>query len=168
MISKRLVRAACVWIVAASLSAPLVGHAAGADFHALFETRCLRCHGHAGDFAREHLKLEKGTVLGRDGRDIEQFLERHAGGLSAEEAALFVSVFAQQVASGGFYKDHCEICHDSARELARLRLIIRDDRLVGRYTDRDIASFLTQHGRMNEAEAAAMTKALTAILQGAR
>jgi len=85
-----------------------------------------------------------------------------------EEIALFLRVFARQIASGGLYQGRCEICHDRARELARLELVIREGRLVGRYTGRDIAAFLTWHGRLDAAEAALMTEALTAILQGAR
>ena len=70
--------------------------------------------------------------------------------------------------SGGFYKERCEICHDRAYDLARLRLIQRDGRLVGRYSGRDMANFLPNHARMTAGEAARMLEALTALLMGAR
>ncbi|MCL5778385.1 hypothetical protein M1105_15500 [Limibaculum sp. FT325] len=138
------------------------------DFHAIWEARCLSCHGHAGAFARERLTLEAGEVRGRGGRDLRPFLARHGGGLPPDQVELFLDVLARQLASGGFYERECRICHDSARELARLRLVLRDGRLMGRYSGREIATFLVGHGRMSEAEAEAMTEALAAILKGAR
>lgn len=140
----------------------------GIDFHTVFEERCLSCHGHAGPFVRERLTLEDGTLYRSNGQPLAPFLEHHAGGLSAKELRLFLDVFAAQIESGGLYKDRCEICHDRARELARLELVLRDGRLVGRYTGRDIGEFLTWHGRLTEEEADRMTKALKRILQGAR
>ena len=142
--------------------------ASALDFHALFEARCLACHGHAGPFVREYLRLDGDRVTRGNGRPLAPFLARHSGGLSDEEIALFLRVFARQIASGGLYRDRCEICHDRARELARLELVIREGRLVGRYTGRDIAGFLTWHGRLDAAEAALMTEALIEILKGAR
>jgi len=133
-----------------------------ADFHEIWEGRCLSCHGHAGPFVRQRLTLDHGEVHGQSGRELAPFLERHGGGLSPEEIALFLRVFARQLASGGFYERECRICHDSARDLARLRLVMRDGRLMGRYSGREIDSFLVTHGRMTPAEA------LTAILEGAR
>lgn len=102
------------------------------------------------------------------GREVAGFLRQHAGGLNTEEIALFVDVFTRQVESGGFYRERCDICHDRAYELARLRLIIRDGRLVGRYTGRDMAVFLPDHARMTADEADKMLRALTALRTGAR
>lgn len=141
---------------------------AGPDFHAIWEGRCLACHGHAGPFVRERLTFDHDAILGREGREIGPFLERHGGGLPPDQIALFLRVFARQLASGGFYARECRICHDSARDLARLRLVLRDGRLMGRYSGREIAPFLATHARMTPPEAEAMTEALTAILQGAR
>ena len=150
----------------AFLLAPIA--VAAADFHALFEARCLSCHGHAGDFARERLELGEAGVTGRGGRDLRPFLARHAGGLSPDEIELFLDVFAKQIASGALYQRKCGICHASARELARIKLIDRNGVLTGRYTGRDIGEFLRGHGRLTEAEAEAMTAALAAILAGGR
>ncbi|MDT8343809.1 MAG: hypothetical protein RQ752_05205 [Thermohalobaculum sp.] len=141
---------------------------AAPDFHAIWEARCLACHGHAGPFVRERLTFDHDEIHGREGREIGPFLERHGGGLEPDQIALFLRVFARQLASGGFYERECRICHDSARDLARLRLVLRDGRLMGRYSDREIAPFLATHARMTPPEAEAMTEALTAILQGAR
>lgn len=163
--ARTALRAALVAL--AGLMAP-AEPAHSADFHAIFEARCLRCHGHAGAFARERLRLDNGEVARRDGTPLAPFLTRHAGGLDPDEIALFLKVFARQIASGGFYQERCEICHDRARELARLRLIVREGRLTGRYSGHDMASFLPGHALMSEAEAGRMIEALTAILEGAR
>ena len=162
LISKRSSKALIALTLAAS--AP----AGAADFHALFEARCLRCHGHAGPFVRERLALDGADVVTRAGRPVAPFLERHAGGLAPEEIALFLRVFARQIEAAGLYDERCGICHDRARELARLRLVLRDGRLVGRYSGHDIATFLQDHARLTPEEAARMTEALAAILEGGR
>lgn len=144
------------------------GHALGADFHALFEARCLRCHGHAGAFAADRLHIEDGRVVGSGGLDVAKFLGSHAGGLTAEERDLFVQVFRRQVEAGGFYAQRCRSCHDRAYDLARSKLFLRDDVLVGRYSGRDIANFLTGHARLSAQEAAEMTDALRELTQGRR
>jgi hypothetical protein len=157
------------WLGGALIAAGLASGAAAADFHQIFEARCLACHGHAGDFARSSLAEVDGVLKGiRSGREVADFLRRHAGGLNPDEIALFVDVFTRQVQSGGFYQERCEICHDRAYELARLRLIIRDGRLMGRYSGRDMADFLPDHARMTADEADKMLRTLTALRAGAR
>lgn len=153
----------------ALLAAGLSCAASAADFHRIFEQRCTGCHGHAGDFARTSLTDSDGELRGvKSGREVSVLLGRHAGGLSPEEIALFVEVFIRQIAADGFYRDRCDICHDRAYDLARLRLIMRDGRLVGRYSGRDIEDFLRGHARMTADEASEMLEALTALLQGRR
>ncbi|WP_282610951.1 hypothetical protein [Pelagibius sp. Alg239-R121] len=150
------------------LSLIFMNPVAGADFHEIFETRCMECHNHAGDFAREQLTIVDGVLRGASGRDIAPFLKKHAGGLSPEETLLFIEVFMRQIESEGAYQERCLFCHDTARKLALSQLILRDGRLTGRYSEIDIASFLQGHARLSEGEAAEMTDALGAILQGAR
>ena len=157
------------WLGGALIAAGLAAGAAAADFHEIFEARCLACHVHAGDFARSSLAEVDGVLRGaRSGREVATFLHRHAGGLSQSEIALFVNVFTRQLNSGGFYQERCEICHDRAYELARLRPILRDGRLVGRYSGRDMADFLRGHARMTGEEADRMLETLTALRMVAR
>jgi len=143
--------------------------AAPGDFHALFEARCMGCHGHAGDFARQSLVLTDGVLRGREsGREIAPFLRRHKGGLDAEQTARFVAIFTKQVESGGLFQERCGMCHASARGVVRNYLILRDGELVGRYSGRDIRRFLTEHGRSSDEEAAEFYDTLLAIAQGGR
>ncbi len=124
------------------------------DPHTLFEARCLRCHGHAGEFARERLRLDGDKVVGKRLRkDIGTFLLRHQGGLTTTEAAGLYEAFLRQLMAGGLFKTRCGACHRQARELARLELILADRNLIGRYSGRDMASFLRQHGNRTEEEA---------------
>jgi len=151
------------------LAAGLASTAVAADFHQIFEARCASCHGHAGPFARSALTEMDGTLRSaRTGRTVADFLRQHAGGLAPNEIDLFVDVFTAQLRSGGFYQERCGICHDRAYDLARLRLILRDGRLVGRYSGRDIAAFLPAHARMTDGEARRMLEALAALRSGAR
>ena len=124
------------------------------DPHALFDARCLRCHGHAGDFARKQLRLEGDTVLGnRVRRDIGAFLLQHQGRLTTDEASVLYDAFRRQLKAGGLFKTRCGACHRQGRELARLELIIADGRLIGRCSGRDMTDFLTQHGSREKKEA---------------
>lgn len=139
------------------------------DFHELFEARCMGCHGHAGDFARQNLVLTDGVLRGREsGREIAPFLRRHKGGLDAEQTARFVDIFTKQVESGGLFQERCGMCHASARGVVRNYLILRNGELVGRYSLRDIRQFLAEHGRSDAEEAAYFYDALLAIAQGGR
>jgi hypothetical protein len=124
--------------------------AMAADPHTLFEERCGRCHGDAGPFARQALKVERGEVRGaRSGTAVEGFLAGHMGGLDAADIDLLVDTFRRQLAWGGLYQERCRTCHDQARRLARRYLVLGDDgRLVSRYTGQNIARFLAWHGRL--------------------
>ena len=135
--------------------------AAAADLHQLFEERCGRCHGHAGDFARESLVLENGTVFGRKSRqDVRRFLPRHYGKLSADEIELLHTTFALQIESAGLFQVKCRSCHGPAKELTRLKLILRDGVLYGRYSGADMRDFLPRHGRPTPEEAELLYRVL--------
>jgi hypothetical protein len=119
------------------------------DPHALFEAKCVRCHDHAGVFARETLTIEAGEVVGRrSGKPVLKTLAGHFGKLSEAEAGLIVDMFRRQILSDGLYKAKCRFCHDPAKKLARQTLILREGQLVGRYSGRSIEDLLSYHGRL--------------------
>lgn len=138
------------------------------DYHALFEGRCTACHGHAGAFAREHLQVQDGVVLGSAGQNLEPFLSVHKGGLPAEQIRGLLDMFLSQLEAGSFFNDTCKICHGRAHDFAKLFLIERDGVLWGRYSARPVAEFLPGHARMTADQALRMTAALSAILAGGR
>ncbi len=126
---------------------------ADSDPHRLFEERCGGCHGHSGEFARKTLFLKEGELRGiESGRDIETFLPRHRGRLTAAEAAIIYGALLRQVETGGLFQERCRICHLRARDLARDKLIVAGDDLQGRYSGNDVRAFLDRHGRLTPKE----------------
>ncbi|MEP3275840.1 MAG: hypothetical protein ABJN26_14675 [Stappiaceae bacterium] len=124
------------------------------DPHQIYEQNCGGCHAaHAGDFAFEStVATENGLVGKQSARLLSDLLEAGHGKLTAEESGILIRHLENILKSGRVYRDKCINCHDSAVELARGQLIVRDGVLVGRYSDRDIAKFLSGHGRLTEAE----------------
>ena len=124
------------------------------DPHALYEQRCAKCHNpHAGVFVAESLERIEGRVVGRDsGRELQSFLARGHGRLTPAEVDTMVAHLTSILAAGGLFREKCLICHGRAVGLARLELIMREARLTGRYSGRDIAVFLAVHGRLEPHE----------------
>lgn len=137
------------------------------DLHRLFEERCGRCHGHAGDFAREKMSIVDGVLRGRR-PDLEGFLQHHHGPQTAAEADGLYRLFFRQVEAGDRFKQRCRICHDSASDLVRDTLLVVDGTLRGRYTGNDVGAFLLDHGRLNAEDAAFFYDALLQIALGRR
>lgn len=128
---------------------PMAAQSQPIDPHALFETKCGRCHEHAGEFAREKLTIEAGDVVGRQsGKPVLITLASHFGRLSEAEAGLIVDMFRHQILSDGLYKEKCRFCHDPAKDLARQTLILQEGQLVGRYSGRSVEDLLSYHGRL--------------------
>lgn len=73
-----------------------------ADPHVLFESRCGRCHGHAGDFARETLLFENGELIRQKSRRwLIDFLPNHFGNLNDDEISVLVEAFEGQIQTDG-------------------------------------------------------------------
>lgn len=160
-----MIRSACLLLIALSA---LNQSALAADPHALFESRCGRCHEHAGSLVRETLELDQGVVRGaRSGRDMAAFLPRHRGALTPAETAVLLDMFRRQLLWGGVFQARCRICHDSARALALDRLVLREGALYGRYSGREIGAFLAFHGRATAPERQDLLAALRWQLEAA-
>ncbi|MDT8327417.1 MAG: hypothetical protein RQ750_08550 [Roseovarius sp.] len=137
------------------------------DPHDRFEAECLACHGHAGAFARRYLRLDGTTPLTSDGAPVAEFLGHHRGGLPDPEIAAMVAMFRAQLLSDGLFaapEKRCLFCHDRAHDFAHQRLVLRGDRLVGRYTDRDVAGFLPGHAGLTPLEADQIYRILEGFL----
>lgn len=121
----------------------------------LFQERCARCHDEAGSFAKTDLKFEEGVLRARrSGKDLRAFLPGHPGRLDEAEREAMVATLTAIVTSGGQFQQRCAICHGHAEAFAGAQLVIRDGRLRGRYSGRDVEIFLPGHGRL-DAEGAA-------------
>ena len=135
--------------------------------HLIYEENCASCHlPHAGDFVSEKLIVSESGIVGKaSGRPVVDYLRAGHGKLSDEEVDVLIQQFEFIQQSGRLFKEKCIICHDNAAEFARQKLILRDDILTGRYTDRDVAEFLLQHGRLDASEAQKMVEVLMRQLQ---
>lgn len=148
------------WIAVMLL--PVLSHAA--DLHQMWDRQCGGCHGHAGSFVREHLRLAEGRLRDRGGgRDVSTFLQTHNGGYPPETIAALIEMMAAQVATPDLFKDRCGGCHETAAQLVRDQLAERDGRLVGLDSGRPLAELLPGHARMNQGEQAQIQAALERI-----
>ncbi|MCP5364782.1 MAG: cytochrome c [Hyphomicrobiales bacterium] len=120
------------------------------DPHALYERRCARCHApHAGEFVPDHLERHGDTIVGRrTGQELRSFLSAGHGRLSAGEIDVIVAHLDFILKQEALFREHCLICHGRAVDLARSQLVIRNGALMGRYTGREIKTFLEHHGRL--------------------
>jgi len=122
--------------------------------HQIYEEKCAACHEpHGGDFVWGALREIEGNLIGlRSGKTVDSFLSRGHGQITQIEAETLLAHFVDIRASGQVFARKCRVCHESARELARLKLIEKDSCLTGRYSGRDIRTFLLGHGRLTEDE----------------
>jgi hypothetical protein len=127
-----------------SLAAPA---RAAADLHDFWDRNCGECHGHAGDFARRFLTVEDGRLQGRHHRDnLPVFLRNHY--LPQDLVLPVHDMLLAQAGTEPRFRDTCGHCHDSAADLARDYLTVRDDILQSRETGRSVADFLPRHARL--------------------
>ncbi|MGD9784822.1 MAG: hypothetical protein AB7E80_11135 [Hyphomicrobiaceae bacterium] len=134
---------------------PQIAFGAGPDAHAVYEQRCAGCHQpHASDLARASLALDGDVVrLKAGGMPLAGFLANHPRRApTADEQRALIELFAGMLKTGFLYQRKCVVCHDRASQLARLRLKLDGDRVVGRYSGHDTATFLAEHGRLEAAE----------------
>ena len=132
------------------------------DPHRLYEQRCSGCHApHGGGFVRDSLVFSDGKLLGRkSSRELRTFLEAGHGKLTADEIESLVTHLASIQQSGRLFQDKCAICHERAADFARSELVMKEGRLVGRYSDRDVEQFLAGHGRLQGDEVSKMVEVL--------
>lgn len=143
--------------------------AQSADPHEIYERNCAQCHApHAGDFVHDNLALSGNTIVGlKSKRDVRAFLQSGHGKLTPEEIDILVAALTQIRLSGRLFHDKCLICHDRAVRLARTELVIKDGRLVGCFSGRDIERFLKEHGRLDADEVLSMVAVLKRQLETA-
>lgn len=132
------------------------------DPHELYEQRCSGCHAlHAGEFVHDNLKRLGDKIVGRDtGKELRSFLTGGHGKLAPLEMDVMVAHLASILEAGALFREQCLICHGRAVALARSQIILRDGRLVGRYTGRDIGTFLENHGRLKGDQIATVVQML--------
>jgi hypothetical protein len=138
--------------------------AGAVDLHQLWDMRCHECHGHAGEFARRHLKVEKGELTGRHrkGEQLKNFLGRHE--MSADHAEPVYRMLLAQAQTKPVYQQKCAGCHQTAAEFARASLLRRDGVLIGRTNGQPVAEFLKRHGKLTADEVPLVVDSLDRVL----
>ncbi len=134
-----------------------------------FLKRCGACHEGAGKLAEQSLLVVDGVLIGKDsGRDIRDFLAGHVGGLTGAQLEAVYRALLRIAQGGGRFRERCAICHVEASALAREKLILVEGQLQGRYSGRDIATFLAGHGTRDPEEAAFFDRLLRRFAAAAR
>lgn len=134
-----------------------------ADLHAFWDSRCATCHRHAGEFARNHLKVRDGRLTGRKAdRDVCAFLVEHGAGEALADAVCHM--LTAQSATPSLFKENCASCHETAAELARTGLVSGDGgTLKGKENGRDLAEFLVTHGTLEPGAMATVVETLRRV-----
>lgn len=130
--------------------------ASATDLHALWHERCQACHGHSAAFARERPEIDE--------QRLGVLLRHHRGGLPEDLAAGIAAMLAATAATPDRFMHECRICHGRAADFAREHLAVRDGTLIGRYSGRDVTSFLNGHARLDSEGAAFFTRHLHRIV----
>jgi hypothetical protein len=134
-------------LITMALAAPTFG-GTGIDLHWLWDDRCVECHGHSGEFARNHLTLSKERLQGRHHIDnLRLFLRNHY--LSDSEVDAVYNMLLAQASSQARFKDECSRCHDTAAEFVRQSLEFRDGALYGIESGRPIRHLLGGHSKVD-------------------
>ena len=155
-----------VWMI------PLLGWAATAvaqplDPHRIYEEKCSACHqAHAGDFVSGALVDNGQEVVGRNsGQPARMLFDAGHGSLTPAETDALLAQFSLILGTGRVFKSKCRICHENAVDLARRGLILEGETLTGRYSGRDIETFLRGHGRLTPSEVDTMVDVLKRALE---
>jgi len=164
---KRCTNALRVHLVASSvlvtvlLVIPAV-RASGIDLHWLWHDRCAACHGHASDFARNFLSVSSGELQGpHHVHDLRRFLNTHY--LAGHEVDAVYTMLLAQTSTQPRFKDECSSCHDTAAELVRDSLELRDGVLYSRNTGGPVRRFLEHHRELNPDDVGFFISVLTRV-----
>ena len=121
------------------------------DVKTFWDSRCSECHGAAGSFARQHLGVENGELVGRKRPvGLKQFLAQHeAGGDAADDV---YRLLLAQLQTEPIYQQKCQRCHETAGEFAKASLAVKNGVVVGRENQQPIGEFLKKHGKLSADE----------------
>jgi len=158
----RYVLAACLAVSTIIAASPASAAMDTFDLHWFWDQRCEDCHGHAAPFARKFLTVENGKLAGRHhGDDLMLFLRNH--GVPEPQVKPIYDMLLAQAGVDPRFKDKCGGCHETAAELVRETVVVRDGVLQGRDNGRPVADFLKRHGKLKSDEIPFFVDLLTRI-----
>lgn len=155
---------AWIFAVVMAVFSPLVHAIADqTDLHQYWDDRCQSCHGHAGQFARSTLLVDRGLLVGRHHREnLPTFLQNHY--LPDALIAPVTKMLVAQVETVPRFKERCSKCHSEAAQFARESLQLKDGTLTGKASKRPVSDYLRSHGGLAPAEIAPMVETLKRVL----
>lgn len=135
----------------------------GDDLHAFWDDRCVDCHGHAGDFARDFFSELEGELIGphHQGEELRTFLRHHY--VPDELVDALYAMLLAQAGTPPVYRINCAGCHGPAAALVREKLELRDGVLYGREGQRPLAEFLQRHGGLGSEQRQVVVDSLTRL-----
>jgi len=162
--TRRIYRAIPVKTIGAIFA--LIAGISAAVGQGLYFEHCGACHGPAGQLTQDGLVFDGEVLRTRRAQvDLRDFLHSHRGSLSTSEIQTVVGELHRVAQGRGRFQEKCGICHPSARTLALNKLVIRDGVLVGRYSGRDMDTYLAGHGRLVAADVPFFVGVLTRVLR---
>ncbi|PWC37698.1 hypothetical protein [Azospirillum sp. TSO35-2] len=136
--------------MAMTVAVPLLFIAApgtATDLHWFWEQTCGDCHDHAASWARQFLTVKDGRLQGRHHTDdLLVFLGNHH--LPPDLVQPMYDMLLAQASTEPRFKERCGRCHETAAELARESLVVRNGVLQGRESGRPVAQFLPRHAKL--------------------
>ena len=165
MMHRRLTLALC-WAILACCMVGLPAMSAASpdiDLRRFWEQRCQDCHGPAGDFARRHLGVENGQLVGRHHRrDLARFLRQHEMG--PQHADDIMIMLLGEALAAPLFQQRCGRCHQSLQDLARSSIVPRIGVPVARSSGKPLPDFLQQHARLQPEDTPVIVDMLTKAL----
>ncbi len=161
---RRVLRAPLAAVAAYfALGGAVIETAHSADLHRLWDDRCIECHGHAAEFARQRLSVDADGRLqgGHPARDMKLFLSNHF--LPLQDVDAVYAMLLAQAQTTPKFKQTCGGCHQSAAQFARDSLFLRSGVLYGRRSGQPVEAFLQDHRNLSGADAAFFAALLTRV-----
>ncbi|MBP2296254.1 hypothetical protein [Azospirillum rugosum] len=125
----------------------LAGPGKATDLHRFWEQTCGDCHPHAGAFAQRFLTVKNGKLQGGHHKDdLLVFLNHHY--LPQDLVQPMYEMLLAQASTPPRFKERCGRCHETAADLARESLVVRDGVLQSRESGRPVAEFLPRHAKL--------------------
>ena len=132
------------------------------DLHKLWDSKCVTCHGHSGEFSRKFLKIVDGQLKGRlFENDLRLFLHNHY--LAGKEVDSIYAMLLAQASVVPRFKQECSGCHQKAAEFVRKSLILKDSVLYSNKLKTPVSHFLVTHRGLTVEDIEFFIKQLTRV-----
>ena len=141
-----------------------VASADGVDLHALWDSRCAQCHGHAGEFSRKFLTVSESRLQGRHHvDDLLKFMHNHY--LSESEVGAVYNMLLAQTSTPPRFSKECSQCHGTAANLVRNSIELRYGVIFSRKSGHPIRNFLNKHMGLSADDVEFYDQLLTRLAQ---